>query len=232
MMLPRKIILYLQYMFIISILLSGGLFFGQLIAGALDDGNNEGTMQQEDSDGDGWCDEDEILAGTDPHSADSDGDGFDDPVDPNPLVPQATTPPMTSPPPTTTPAPTTPPTTTPAPSPEKVIEVYHFHGTHQCTSCVLADEYAWFTIYVYLQEEYDSGLVTYGSYNYEDDENWDLVNWLNVYGSSVFVVERWEDGTTEIYNPTNKLWMLVWDKDQFVNYFKDYLEEKLWQSDS
>ncbi|MFQ5842604.1 MAG: hypothetical protein ACE5I8_09225 [Thermodesulfobacteriota bacterium] len=39
-----------------------------------------------DSDGDGWTDEEEERAGTDPNNKDTDGDGIWDPQDPNPLV--------------------------------------------------------------------------------------------------------------------------------------------------
>ena len=41
---------------------------------------------QIDLDGDGWGDEQERRAGTDPHNVDTDGDGIWDPKDPNPLV--------------------------------------------------------------------------------------------------------------------------------------------------
>jgi hypothetical protein len=40
-----------------------------------------------DSDGDGWSDEQEIRAGTDPNSKDTDGDGIWDPKDDNPTDP-------------------------------------------------------------------------------------------------------------------------------------------------
>ena len=66
-----------------------------------------------DSDSDGWTDEEEGLAGTDPFKADTDGDGIKDPVDPNPLVPQTTAPPSTTMPPTTAPPTTMAPTTAP-----------------------------------------------------------------------------------------------------------------------
>jgi len=38
-----------------------------------------------DSDGDGWSDEEEAIAGTNPNEVDTDGDGMMDPVDPYPL---------------------------------------------------------------------------------------------------------------------------------------------------
>jgi len=41
---------------------------------------------QIDLDGDGWSDEQERRAGTNPHNVDTDGDGIWDPKDPNPLV--------------------------------------------------------------------------------------------------------------------------------------------------
>ena len=40
-----------------------------------------------DSDGDGWDDEQERAAGTNPYSKDTDGDGYWDSLDPNPLDP-------------------------------------------------------------------------------------------------------------------------------------------------
>ena len=63
----------------------------------------------EDSDGDGWSDVQEEVAGTDSDNVDTDNDGYWDPLDPNPLDPDIPgsdwlTEPASSP--TTTPAPT------------------------------------------------------------------------------------------------------------------------------
>ena len=59
-----------------------------------------------DSDGDGWTDDQEKVAGTNPNSVDSDDDGYWDPMDPNPLDPSIPAGTDTSTP-TTTPSPQT-----------------------------------------------------------------------------------------------------------------------------
>ena len=76
----------------------------------------EGPGLTGDSDGDGWSDAQEQAAGTNPNNVDSDGDGYWDPHDPNPLDPNI---PVVGGArkgelsPTTTPSPTPGPTTTP-----------------------------------------------------------------------------------------------------------------------
>ena len=47
----------------------------------------EEPSSTKDSDGDGWTDAQEKVAGTDPKNVDTDGDGYWDPHDPNPLDP-------------------------------------------------------------------------------------------------------------------------------------------------
>lgn len=107
------------------------------------------TIQDKDSDQDGWTNLEEEQAGTDPYNKDTDGDGYNDPVDPNPLVPQTTAPPSTTSPPTqppttappaTLPPSTTPPTTVPpttmAPPdfPDLSNYVYGFENYHSSDS--------------------------------------------------------------------------------------------------
>jgi len=38
---------------------------------------------------------------------------------------------------------------------------------------------------------------------------------------------RWDDGQTEVFNPTNMLWTYISNKSAFAVHFKDYLKEKL-----
>jgi hypothetical protein len=98
----------------------------------------EETDSAVDSDGDGWANTQEEIAGTDPNNVDTDDDGYWDPHDSNPLDPNIpveeglpkpaaepsviTTP---IPTPTTTPVPPTTTTVTTAVSPEAAAEERH-----------------------------------------------------------------------------------------------------------
>jgi hypothetical protein len=75
-----------------------------------------------DSDGDGWGDEQELSAGTDPANKDTDGDGYWDPKDENPLDPDI---PVLRETPTPVDAvvPTPPVAPTSAPAPTPVFEI-------------------------------------------------------------------------------------------------------------
>ena len=76
----------------------------------------EGQGLTGDSDGDGWSDTQERTAGTNPNNVDSDGDGYWDPHDPNPLdsnIPTVGGAGKREPGPRPTPSPTPTPTTTP-----------------------------------------------------------------------------------------------------------------------
>lgn len=79
---------------------------------------SSGCIWQEklvDSDGDGWNDEQELNAGTDPENKDTDGDGYWDPLDENPLDPDIPVP-RTTPTPVETVVPTPESTISPTPT--------------------------------------------------------------------------------------------------------------------
>ena len=59
---------------------------------------------------------------------------------------------------------------------EKVInidklEIYHFHGTNQCYSCITLGNYAAETINTYFKEELEKGKIVFDHINVELIEN-------------------------------------------------------------
>ena len=86
---------------------------------------SSGCIWQEkvvDSDGDGWSDEQELNAGTDPENKDTDGDGYWDPLDENPLDPDIPVP-VATPTPVETVVPTPESTISPTPTPTHAFEI-------------------------------------------------------------------------------------------------------------
>ena len=75
-----------------------------------------------DSDGDGWDDEQELVAGTDPNNVDTDGDGYWDSKDENPLDPDIPAP-RETPTPVETATPTPRPTTSATPTITHAFEI-------------------------------------------------------------------------------------------------------------
>ena len=45
------------------------------------------------------------------------------------------------------------------------VEIYHFHGTHQCTSCIAVGELAEKTVNTYFKDELESGKLVFGHIN-------------------------------------------------------------------
>jgi len=105
------------------------------------------------------------------------------------------------------------------------IEVVHFHGTHQCWSCITVGEYALETIKEKFPEEFASGKIVYKDINGELKENQEIVVKYQARGSSLFI-NAISDGQDNIEEDT-KVWYLVTDKEKFTEYFESKLKTLL-----
>jgi FtsZ-interacting cell division protein ZipA len=105
------------------------------------------------------------------------------------------------------------------------IEVVHFHGTHQCWSCITVGEYALKTIKEKFPEEYKNGTIVYRDINGELPENKDIVMKYQASGSSLFVnaITAGKDNIEEDVT----VWRLISNESQFINYFQDKLNKLL-----
>jgi len=116
------------------------------------------------------------------------------------------------------------PMSTPKTSAEK-IEVVHFHGTHQCWSCITVGEYALKTIKERFPEEYKNGVIVYKDINGELPENKDIVMKYKATGSSLYI-NAITGGNDKIEEDVT-VWRLISDEQQFLDYFESKLKKLL-----
>jgi len=105
------------------------------------------------------------------------------------------------------------------------IEVVHFHGTRQCWTCITVGKYALKTIREKLSKDYQDGTIIFKDINVELPENTDIVIKYQARGSSLFVNAI--TGGRDIIEEDIKVWSLVTDETQFVDYFEKKLKNLL-----
>jgi hypothetical protein len=105
------------------------------------------------------------------------------------------------------------------------VEVYHFHGTNQCNSCITVGAYAEETVSLFFSEQLKSGKIVFGHINGELPENQELVMkygatgsslWIGVYNSSGFYPEQ-----------NVNVWYKINNKAEYMNYLKDLIDKRL-----
>ncbi|MEM2916206.1 MAG: nitrophenyl compound nitroreductase subunit ArsF family protein [Candidatus Woesearchaeota archaeon] len=110
--------------------------------------------------------------------------------------------------------------------PVKKLEVYHFHGTHQCYSCITVGDYAEETVKTYFADELASGKIVFGHINGELPENRDLVVKYGVTSASLWLGTYTKDGNFSAEQNTN-VWYKISNKQEYMNYLKGVIEQKL-----
>ncbi len=105
------------------------------------------------------------------------------------------------------------------------IKVVHFHGTHQCWSCITVGEYALQTIKDKFPEEYQSGKIVFKDINGELSENKEIVIKYQARGSSLFIntISNDKDSIEEDIT----VWRLVNNQENFTDYFENKLKTLL-----
>ncbi len=105
------------------------------------------------------------------------------------------------------------------------VEVYHFHGTQQCYSCIKVGELAEKTVNTYFKDELASGKLVFGHINGELSENQNLVNRYGVTSSSLWI-------GTYVNGEFNKeqninVWYKINNEQEYMDYLKAIIEQKL-----
>lgn len=105
------------------------------------------------------------------------------------------------------------------------LEIYHFHGTNQCYSCIAVGDYAEATVNTYFKEELEKGIIVFNHINGELLENKELVIKYGATGSSLWIgTYSGEDFSAE---QNTNVWYKIRDKTAYMNYLKEVIEQKL-----
>ncbi|MDH7510097.1 MAG: nitrophenyl compound nitroreductase subunit ArsF family protein [Methanolinea sp.] len=105
------------------------------------------------------------------------------------------------------------------------VEVYHFHATRQCYSCVVLGEYAEETVKTYFGPELASGKLVFGHINVDLPENRAIVERYGPTGSSLWigVTNRGEFSKEE----NIRVWYKIGNKEEYMEYLKGVIEKRL-----
>lgn len=105
------------------------------------------------------------------------------------------------------------------------IEVFLFHATQRCISCINIGKFAEQTINDNFSEELNSGKIVFREINIDLPENHELAEKFQASGSALFV--NTIRGEKDYIEQDLKVWRLVGNEGEFKSYFKEKIESIL-----
>ena len=105
------------------------------------------------------------------------------------------------------------------------VEVFLFHATRRCTTCIAIGKLAGETVAEYFQLETHEGKIEFREINIDLPENKELAQKFQASGSALFINTIY-DGQDHISEDVT-VWRLTQDEGQFKSYLKDKLNNLL-----
>jgi thiol-disulfide isomerase/thioredoxin len=105
------------------------------------------------------------------------------------------------------------------------VEVLHFHGDQQCTSCIAVGDLAEETVKEYFPVELASGKVSFRHINYDDPENKDIITDYGVTGSSLWITSYGANGVHRLQDMD--VWYLTGDREKYKAYLAGVITKRL-----
>jgi thiol-disulfide isomerase/thioredoxin len=107
----------------------------------------------------------------------------------------------------------------------KRVEVFHFHGTQQCVSCIAVGDLAEKTMNENFKNELESKRIIFAHVNYDLPENTLLAKKYGVTGSSLWIGVY--NGTTFSKEENIKVWSLINNKEVYSTYLSGVITKRL-----
>jgi len=105
------------------------------------------------------------------------------------------------------------------------VEVFHFHGNHQCYSCTTVGDLAEQTVNTNFKDELASGRLVFAHVNAELPENAVLAKKYGVTGSSLWIGVY--NGTAFSKEEDIRVWYLINNKDSFSAHLSEVITMRL-----
>lgn len=105
------------------------------------------------------------------------------------------------------------------------VEVYHFHRTQQCTSCIAIGNLTEKTLKANFKKELASGKLIFAHVGYELPENAALAAKYGVTGSSLWIGVYDANGFHK--EQDTRVWSLINNKDAFSTYLTGIITKRL-----
>ncbi|MFA7319257.1 MAG: nitrophenyl compound nitroreductase subunit ArsF family protein [Parcubacteria group bacterium] len=109
--------------------------------------------------------------------------------------------------------------------PAEKIQVFLFHATQRCSSCIAIGKYAQETVEQKFPDELKSGRIEFKEINIDLPENKELAIKFKATGSALFINPIF-DGQDHIKDDT-RVWQLVSNEQGFISYLSDKLHGML-----
>ncbi|MDD3284169.1 MAG: nitrophenyl compound nitroreductase subunit ArsF family protein [Patescibacteria group bacterium] len=105
------------------------------------------------------------------------------------------------------------------------VQVYVFHATQRCYSCITIGRLSKETVEEYFKSELESGKIEFKEINIDLPENKELAKKFQASGSSLFINSIYDD--KENIQQDLAVWKLVGNGNQFKIYLKGKLDNIL-----
>jgi thiol-disulfide isomerase/thioredoxin len=105
------------------------------------------------------------------------------------------------------------------------VQVYLFHATQRCITCINIGKYAGETVDEYFQPELRDGKIEFREINIDLPENKELAQKFQASGSALFInaIYNGQDSISE----DTRVWRLTQDEVQFKSYLKEKINNLL-----
>ncbi|MFA5961670.1 MAG: nitrophenyl compound nitroreductase subunit ArsF family protein [Parcubacteria group bacterium] len=109
--------------------------------------------------------------------------------------------------------------------PAEKIQVFLFHASQRCSSCIAIGKYAKETVEQEFPEELKTGKIEFREINIDLPENKEISTKFKATGSALFINPIY-DGQDHIKDDT-RVWQLVSNEQGFISYLSDKLKGML-----